>query len=153
MVFLVHGTMGGFSIETEHFRYYIMELWILFNSSVLSGSWYSSDSGREWHLLVIARGEISNSPLIPGRESSLLRLDESENSTLSSPLLIPPGWWARVTCYWSPYGFLNTTGGAKTPLLSLGSGENTELPQDSPDTTVVVSLLGRDTLLPVYSWV
>ena len=31
--------------------------------------------------------------------------------------------------------------GAEVPSLSLGSGENTELPQDSPDTTLVVRLL------------
>lgn len=28
MAFLVHGTMGGFSIETEHFRYCVMELYL-----------------------------------------------------------------------------------------------------------------------------
>lgn len=41
--------------------------------------------------------------------------------------------------------------GAEVPSLSLGSGGNTELPQACPDTTLVVRLLGRDTLLPVNS--
>lgn len=86
-----------------------------------------------------------NSPLIAGREISLLWLDDSGNSTLSSLLLDTAWLMGKSDLLLLPMWLPPHHRGAEVPLLSLGSGENTELPKTALDTTLVVRLLGRDT--------